>query len=343
MIPRSRKPGPAARWMTALFIIVFAAAALILFFQQLQGKKYSGPVEKLTIGVARNIVSSLVFIAQSKDLFKAHGLDVTFKEHSAGILAMDDLLADRIDVATCADVVFVIKSSSREDLRIFASIARAEDHKIIGRRAAGISEPRDLIGKRIAVTRNTSSHFFLETFLSLNEIRLESIDLVYLQPPEMLKAIIPGKVDAVCTWEPYASRIIERLGPAAIVWPAQKGRNYNWILVAKEGFLNRRRVAVERLLKALLEAERITMEDPAEAQRIAGRYIHVSPSLVARLWDEYDLRVRLDQDLLVLMEDETRWAMRRGIIEERKMPDYFLFINLKGLEKIKPEAVGIIH
>ncbi len=343
MIPRSRRPGPAAKWISALFMSALAAVALTLFFQQRQEKKFSGPVEKLTIGVAGNIASALMYVAQSKDILRDHGLEVTFREYPAGILAAGDLMEGRVDVATCADVVFVIKRASGADLRIFASIARADDHKLIFRKALGITEPKDLIGKRIAVTRFTSAQFFLETFLQLNEIPVARVRLVYLQGPEMLEAVLSGSVDAACTWEPYASRIVERLGPAAVAWPTQKGRNYNWILVTRKSFLDQRRAAVERLLNALLDAEQITQDRPAEAQSIIARRVHVDPLLVAHLWNEYDLRVRLDQDLLILMEDETRWAMRRGIIEERKMPDYFLYIDLKDLEKLKPEAVGIVH
>ena len=50
--------------------------------------------------------------------------------------------------------------------------------------------------------------------------------------------------------------------------------------------------------------------------------------------------VRLDQDLLTLMEDEERWAIRNKLVDAKKIPDYSVFLDLEGLRKIKPEAVG---
>jgi NitT/TauT family transport system substrate-binding protein len=43
------------------------------------------------------------------------------------------------------------------------------------------------------------------------------------------------------------------------------------------------------------------------------------------------------------MEDEARWAMRRRLTERKEMPNYLRFIHWESLERIKPEAVRIIH
>jgi NitT/TauT family transport system substrate-binding protein len=51
--------------------------------------------------------------------------------------------------------------------------------------------------------------------------------------------------------------------------------------------------------------------------------------------------VRLDQELLTLMEDEGRWAVRNKLAEAEKIPDYSTFLYAGGLKKIKPEAVGV--
>jgi NitT/TauT family transport system substrate-binding protein len=55
------------------------------------------------------------------------------------------------------------------------------------------------------------------------------------------------------------------------------------------------------------------------------------------------LLVRLDQDLLTLMEDEGRWAIRNKLVDAEKIPDYSTFLHLEELRKIKPEAVGVAY
>ncbi len=50
----------------------------------------------------------------------------------------------------------------------------------------------------------------------------------------------------------------------------------------------------------------------------------------------------LNQDLLTLMEDEAKWSIHRRN-QAGGLPNYFNIVHLESLEKIKPEAVGIIH
>ena len=51
--------------------------------------------------------------------------------------------------------------------------------------------------------------------------------------------------------------------------------------------------------------------------------------------------MRLDQDLLALMEAEARWAIKDKLVDSETIPDYSSFLYLEGLKKIKPEAVGV--
>jgi len=42
------------------------------------------------------------------------------------------------------------------------------------------------------------------------------------------------------------------------------------------------------------------------------------------------------------MEDEARWTLRRKGLKQ-EMPNYLDVIDWEGLERIRPEAVSIIH
>ncbi len=65
--------------------------------------------------------------------------------------------------------------------------------------------------------------------------------------------------------------------------------------------------------------------------------------VVMSTWSKTRFRVGLDQNLLTLMEDEARWAITNKYVDSTKVPNYFNFLYLEGLKKIKPEAVSVIH
>ena len=137
-------------------------------------------------------------------------------------------------------------------------------------------------------------------------------------------------------------KIKERLGPNAVHWPGQSGRGYYFVLMTRDDFLKKRPRAVERLLKALIEAEEYVSAHTPEAQTFMAERLGYDRVLMQSLWSRSDFRVRLDQDLLILMEDEARWTLRRKGLKQ-EMPNYLDVIHWEGLKRIKPEAVSIIH
>jgi NitT/TauT family transport system substrate-binding protein len=332
------------RIKTVLLLIAIGGIALFsVNCQKGIGEKYTGPVEKITLGVVAVESSSLVYIADALGMFKDHGLDVTFIDFPDGVKASDDLLKNRLDAAAVSDFIFVTRSFNRNDLRIFGSIFRGDTFEVIARKDCGITKPADLKGRRIGLTRGTVLDFFMDTFLSVHGITTGSVMLVDLMPSEIPAAISSGAVDAVYAWEPYAGQIRNNLGSNAVTWPGQSGQSYQFVLMAKEEFIKERPNAVERLLKALLEAEKYGSEHSADAQNIIASRRGYDPALLQSVWKRSDFRVRLDQDLVILMEDEAKWAMRRRLTEKKDMPNYLRFIHWESLERIKPEAVRIIH
>ena len=324
--------------MTAITFVLLVISGC----QKEVGRKYSGPVEQVTFGVASIDPSSLVYIAHTRGLFTDHGLDVKLIEYTAGLIAAEDLLENMLDVVTASEFVVVNKHLLHPDVRVLASIARPDSHEVVARKDRGITEPAHLKGKRIAVTRNSSGDFFLGTFLTHHGIPVESVTYVDLSPPKMLAALSSGAVDAAMTWEPTVAKIKELLGPNAIHWPGQSGRGYYMVLMTREDFIKKRPVAAERLIGALLDAERYASEHIPEAQELIAQRLGYDPVLLQSVWRRCDFRVRLDQDLLILMEDEARWTFRRRRLKQ-EMSNYLDIIHWESLKKIKPEAVSIIH
>ena len=271
---------PESRRIKAVLISIAIAGMAIFFLccQKGTAVKYTGPVEKITLGVVAIESSSLVYIADALGMFKDHGLDATIIDFSDGVKASDDLLKNGVDVAAVADFIFVTKSLKRDDLRIFGSIFRGDTFEIIARKDHGITKPAHLKGRRVGLTRGTVLDFFMATFLSLHGITAGSVRLVDLKPSEIPKAISSGAVDAVIAWEPYAGQIRNNLGSKAVTWPGQSGQNYQLVLVAKEGFMKERPLAVKRVLEALLEAEKYWSEHTEDAQNLIAARQGRSPA-----------------------------------------------------------------
>ncbi len=97
------------------------------------------------------------------------------KVYESGLVAVNDLVADKIDIATTAEFAFVLQAFKHPDLRIAATICDASDHDLVVRKDRGIARPQDLKGKSVAVTRSSSGEFFFYNYLIFNRIPAGSV------------------------------------------------------------------------------------------------------------------------------------------------------------------------
>ena len=88
--------------------------------------------------------------------------------------------------------------------------------RVIGRPAAGVFEPQDLVHKRIATTVASAAHYYLDGFLLAHGVDVDATTLVHLSPGETVKAFVAGEVDAMALPEPFAQRALQILGDEAV-------------------------------------------------------------------------------------------------------------------------------
>ena len=236
-----------------VLIGIFAAVAgALLLLAPSVGQVLAEPVR---VGVFPNLHCALIYLADSQGYFKKHGIDVVINAQESGLVAINELIADKIDIAPTAEFAFVLQAFKHPDLRIAATIYDGSDHDLIVRKDRAIARPQDLKGKRVAVTQNSSGEFFLYNYLIFNRIPAGSIHVVYLTPYEIVKAMAGGSVDAALSWPPYTTQMVKQLGAKVAVWPAQSGQEWYVVLLAKEGFLKTQPKTMEQFLAALSDAE----------------------------------------------------------------------------------------
>jgi NitT/TauT family transport system substrate-binding protein len=183
----------------------------------------------------------------------------------------------------------------------------------------------------------------LGTFLAFNHLSLKDVALVDLNPAQMARAISNGDVDAIIVWDPYTYQIKKLLGENAIGWSGQSGQDFYFLLITREDIIKDNPLAINRFLKAMVQAEEFIIRANKEAKKIIASRLNTEPTYIQSVWAKNRFTVYLLQDILIAMEDEAGWMIKNHLTDKAKIPNYLHFIYLNGLKLVKPKGVTVIH
>jgi NitT/TauT family transport system substrate-binding protein len=326
-----------------IFGVVLLLAFVVLSTSCQKSDKSIGLKERVTIGVGSGGLSLPFIVAREKGFFLEEGLDATIRFYPSGKKAMDAMFMGEVDSATLTETPIVLTSFIRDDFSVFATFAYSYDNsKVIGRKDRGIAKPEDLKGKTVGFTAKTSSHFFINLYLIQHQIDPADIKLVDFAPPDLLGALKDGKVDAIATFEPYASEALKALPDRAVRFPESKLYRETFNIMVMRSYAKGHPEVLKKILKVVDRAIMSIKQGRNEAIAIMNRSLKLEGNSFVPIQDDLVFELSLDQSLFTIFEDEARWAIINGLTDKTKIPNYLGYIYLDAMKTIKPEAVTIV-
>jgi NitT/TauT family transport system substrate-binding protein len=303
----------------------------------------SGKPETLTIAAVPTELNAMVYVAEDQKFFARNGLQVTLKAYDSGATAAAGMLNAEADIALVAEFPIVRQVFNRKDIINFGTITKYENTYMIWRTDSGITTIQDLKGKRIGVTLQTISEFYLGRILDLNGMNIQQVTLIDTKAAESETALLAGKIDAVATWEPWVTQINQRMGKEAITRALQSGQYAYWNLVSTTDWIKKHSNIMRRLMKSLVQAEGDIARHQNEARAIVRKRMNFDDTYMEIIWPRYQFALSLEQSLITAMEDEARWLIKNNLTKEKNVPNFLDYIYEDGLKAVKPEAVNIIR
>ena len=326
-----------------IIVILIVTASIGIWLKQ-QAPQKPTDLKKVTIAIGTGPVISPVHIAFVKEYFNNEGLDLTLQQHKSGKAAFKAVIDGQANLATAADTPIMNAVTRGKKIVIICTIETTEKNKaIVARKDKGLSTGDDLTGKKIGVVIGTNAEFFMESLLILHKISRDKVEVVSLKSNEIFDAVVDGKVDAVSTWNPNIINLQKILGEDGVTFYGEGIYRETFNIVAMQDFVNENPEIIKKVLRALIKAEEFIKEKPRESRKIISVATGMEEASLNELWDIYDFRITLDQPLILILEEQTRWAIRNNLIEATEVPNFLDFIYMDALEAIKPEAVTIIR
>jgi NitT/TauT family transport system substrate-binding protein len=182
---------------------------------------------KAKIGVLRLSSSAPVFIAQDKGYFREAGLDVELKFFDAAQPIAVATTSGDIDFGITAFTAGLYNLAGKGTLKVIGGMSREKaGYPLIGyfasnnAYAAGLKTPKDLAGRRIAVTQVGSSfHYSLGLLADKYGFKLADVKIVPLQSLSNAAAALKGEtVDAALLPVSTARKLMDDGGAKLLGW-----------------------------------------------------------------------------------------------------------------------------
>lgn len=328
---------------TVILLSALLAIALLLAWRW-QPRALPGGRMGLTLAIPSQLSAGTVFVARTQGYFARQELDVSVQSFTLGKQALQAVLDDQADLALVADVPFMLASQRGAPIAVVATVfASRHTMALLGRRDRGIGGAADLSGKTVGTVKGTNAQYFLDLLLDAQRIPGTAIQIVDLAPAQMSTALSSGQVDAITAWNPLLAKLQLEQGANAILMGAPDLFVYRFLLVGKRSYLAAHPQAVQRTLAALAAAVGFIQARPAQAQALIAAAIGLAPQQLAAAFRASDYALSLDQALLLSLDDQTRWAIRRGIIDAAARPNYLDAVDATPLSAVQPAAVSIIE
>jgi NitT/TauT family transport system substrate-binding protein len=219
---------------------------------------------KAKIGVLRLSSSAPVFIAQDRGYFRDAGLEVELKFFDAAQPIAVATTSGDVDFGITAFTAGLYNLAGKNTLKVIGGMSREKPgYPLIGyfasnkAYAAGLTTPKDLAGKRVAMTQVGSSfHYSLGLLADKYGFKLADVKIVPLQSLSNAAAALKGEtVDAALLPVSTARKLMDEGGAKFLGWvgdetPWQLGA----VFASPKTLTNK--TLVTKLLGALAKADR---------------------------------------------------------------------------------------
>src|SRR5258707_7208752 len=219
---------------------------------------------KAKVGVLRLSSSAPVFIAQDKGYFREAGLDIELKFFDAAQPIAVATTSCDVDVGITAFTAGLYNLAGKGTLKVIGGMSREKaGYPLIGyfasnnAYAAGLKTPKDLAGKRVAVTQVGSSfHYSLGLLADKYGFKLSEVRVIPLQSLSNAAAALKGEtVDAALLPVSTARKLMDDGGAKLLGWVGDETPWQLGAVFASPKILGNKPLVTE-LLAALTRADR---------------------------------------------------------------------------------------
>jgi ABC-type nitrate/sulfonate/bicarbonate transport system substrate-binding protein len=247
---------------------------------------------QLDVVIGNNFGHLPMFVGAELGLFRKHGIDARMKVVDTGTDMVNAMHNGEAQIGDMSITTFLKARHAGEPFRVIGIIMNDatrdnadEPLAIVTREGRGIKPEKisDLRGKRIGLARGQTSDEYFKMVLSRAGMKYDEITIENIWAQSGLApALREGKVDAVVSWEPYVTAVLEQVPDSFLVIRGGGHMSYVMVATAHEPTIKSSPEAVRNFVAGLAASSQHTRQNRDEAAEIFAKWVPNTDPAVAR-------------------------------------------------------------
>lgn len=166
------------------------------------------PMPMLRVAYAQGVQSNFYYALQNH-LFEKHHVKVEGIKFDSGPALVSALVAGSVDVGYFGFPALINANANGAKLQVFG-IANVSGKlcALYVNPKSGINNVKDLVGKTVATTQNTTSHIFLLLALKQAGIDPKTVNIKLMDPSGLVAGYLRGDLDAVWMYPAFGVKLM---------------------------------------------------------------------------------------------------------------------------------------
>jgi ABC-type nitrate/sulfonate/bicarbonate transport system substrate-binding protein len=274
---------------------------------------------KMTLFGQPSVNNDSIWLALERGLYKAEGLDITYRLFPSGTTAFQSFQTGQGDIVMTGDlpsVQYFFRSNG--NYRTIAAIERdAKGYVVIA--AKEIGKPQDLIGKTIATRVGSTGSWFISEYLKKNGVDASKVTVKNLDTQVLPAALCGGEIAAFFIWQPIGSRTLEICPDKAHLLSDATGYVQGYLVAgARPDWLSSAegKDIATRWLRATIKGRDLADKDFPAVAAYAKAKLDLSEKATRDQWDTNTRPLALDKVYYDDFCSLSRWAREEKLTDQ---------------------------
>jgi sulfonate transport system substrate-binding protein len=235
----------------------------------------------LDVVVGNNFGHLPMFVGVDKGLFKQHGVDVRLKVVNTGTDMVNAMQKREVHVGDMSVTTFLKARHGGDPFKVIGIIMNDatrdnadEPLAIVARKGSGVQSVEDLKGKRVGLAKAQTSDEYFKMVLARRGMKYDDVTIENIMaPPALAPALKDGKVDAVVSWEPYNTAVLDGVPDSYVVLRGGGHLSYIMVATAHDPTIAASPDVIRNFVAGLAAASQYTRKNRDEAVEIFAKMV----------------------------------------------------------------------